>query len=284
MEKLLVCVDGSSYGDNIAAYAAWAAKRLNNAEIDLLHVLRRHSDYDAPSSDHTGAIGLGARSDLMAELVKVDQERGKLDQQKGRLILSHAEDELKKAGVQKINALHRRGSLADTVKEFENDADIIFIGKRGEQANPQSDFLGSNLEKVARSTHKPMFLVSRYMRPMNRFVIAYDGGDYADKAVEFACDEALLKAMQCHLITIGSDHQTEADNAVQRLEKSGFKVSRHSEMGGHIEDIVQSYVEAEEIDLLLMGGYSHSRVRTTLLGSTTAKLIKSCHISVMLFR
>ena len=283
MKKLLVCVDGSAYGDKIAAHAAWAAGRLN-AEIDLLHVLRRHSDYDAPSSDHTGAIGLGARSGLMADLVKVDQERGKLDQQKGRLILEHAEDTLKKAGVEKVNAFHRRGALADTVKEFENDADIIFIGKRGEQANPQSDFLGSNLEKVARSTHKPMFLASRYMRPMAKFVIAYDGKDNAGKAVDFACNSALLKGLQCHLITIGTDYQAETDDAVQKLEQSGFEVSRHSEADGHIEEVIKSYVEAEEIDLLLMGGYSHSRVRATLLGSTTAKLIKSCHIPVMLFR
>ena len=283
MKKLLVCVDGSSYGDNSAIHAAWAAKRLN-AEIDLLHVLRRHSDYDAPSSDHTGAIGLGARSDLMARLVKVDQERGKLDQQKGRLILEHAEAALKKAGAQKINALHRRGGLADTIKEFENDADIIFIGKRGEQANPQSDFLGSNLEKVARSTHKPLFLVSRYMRPMQKFAIAYDGKDNANKAVDFACDSKLLNGLQCHLITVGADHQTEAAAAVEKLEQAGFEVRHHIEASGHIEDVIKSYVEAKEIDLLLMGGYSHSRMRSTLLGSTTAKLIKSCHISVMLFR
>jgi nucleotide-binding universal stress UspA family protein len=283
MTKLLVCVDGSAYADNITTHAAWAAKRLN-AEIDLLHVLRRHSDYDAPSSDHTGAIGIGTRSDLMEELVKVDQERGKLDQQKGRLILEHAQETLKKAGIPQINALHRRGSLADTITEFENDADIIFIGKRGETANPQSEFLGSNLEKVARSVHKPLFLVSRYMRPIHKFVIAYDGKDNANKAVEFACRSDLLKGLECHIITVGSDHQVQADEAVQKLEQSGFTVIPHNETSGHIEDVIRSYVESKEIDLLLMGAYSHSRVRTMLLGSTTAKLIKSCHVPVMLFR
>lgn len=283
MAKLLVCVDGSAYADNITAYAAWAAKRLD-AEINLLHVLRRHSDYSAPSSDHTGAIGIGARSDLMEELVNVDQERGKLDQQKGRLILEHAEEEFKKADVQNVNPLHRRGSLSDTIKEFETDADIIFIGKRGEQANPESEFLGSNFEKVARSVHKPLFLVSRNMRPIHKFLIAYDGKDNANKAVELACNSDLLKGLECHMITIGTDHQSEVNEAVIKLKQAGHAVMAYNETSGHIEDVISSYIETNEIDLLLMGAYSHSRVRTMILGSTTAKLAKSCHVPVMLFR
>lgn len=283
MTKLLVCVDGSTYADNIITHAAWAAKRLN-AEIDLLHVLRRHSDYDAPSSDHTGAIGIESRSDLMEELVKIDQGRGKLDQQKGRLILEHAEEELKKAGVQKINPLHRRGGLSDTIKEFESDAGIIFIGKRGEQANPESEFLGSNLEKVARSIHKPLFLVSHYMRPIHKILIAYDGKDNANIAVEFACTSELLKGLECHLVAVGEDHQTEADAAVIKLKNAGYNVIHHHEKAGDVEEVIRSYVETKEIDMLLMGAYSHSRVRTMLLGSTTANLIKSCHVPIMLFR
>ena len=283
MTKLLVCVDGSAYADNITTHAAWAAKQLK-ASVDVLHVLRRHSDYDAPASDHSGAIGLGARSELMEELVKVDQERGKLDQQKGRLILEHAQEELKKAGISDINALHRRGSLADTITEFEDDTDIIFIGKRGENANPESEFLGSNLEKVARNIHKPLFLVSRYMRPVHKFVIAHDGKDNAKRAVEFACHSELLKGLECHIVTAGAEGNTHLDEAAQTLEKAGYTVIKKSEQNGPIEDVIQPYVESNEIDLLLMGAYSHSRMVTMLLGSTTAKLIKSCHVPIMLFR
>ena len=85
MPKLLTCIDGSGYADSICAYAAWFAKHLD-AEIDLLHVLRRHSDYQA-DSNLSGSIGLGARSQLLEELTQVDEARGKLDQEKGKLIL-----------------------------------------------------------------------------------------------------------------------------------------------------------------------------------------------------
>ena len=139
MTKLLVCIDGSGYADNICTNAAWAAQRLG-AEIDLLHVLRRHSDYQAPV-DHTGSIGVDARSDLLEELTKVDEERGRLDQQKGQIILDHGAAVLKKAGVDHVNILHRRGALVQTIQELEDQADIVFVGKRGEHANMDSCLL-----------------------------------------------------------------------------------------------------------------------------------------------
>jgi len=283
MKKLLVCIDGSAYADNVVSHAAWAANRLN-VGIDLLHVLHHPSDYQAPHDDHTGAIGLGARKDLMEELVKVDQQRAKLDQQKGHLILAHAEKKLKKLNVEKINPIHRRGSLPETIKDFEKDADIIFIGKRGEQANLESEFLGSNLEKVARSIHKPLFLVSRYLKPIHKFLIAYDGKDNANKAVDFACLSKLLQGLECHILTVGQDLPDASGPAIKKLQKAGYKVVSHHEDDGQVDKVIADYVAEKSMDLLLTGAYAHSRVRTLLLGSTTSKLIKSCHVPVMLFR
>ena len=132
MAKILVCIDGSVYADNLCTHAAWAAKNIN-AEIDLLHVLRRPSDYEAPT-DHTGLMGLEARSHLLDELTKVDEERGRLDQEKGKIILEHSAKILKEAGIETINRIHRRGSLVETIQEFEDSVDMIFMGKRGEHA------------------------------------------------------------------------------------------------------------------------------------------------------
>lgn len=283
MTKLLVCIDGSLYADNICTNAAWAAKRLN-AGIDLLHVLRRSSDYQAPHDDHTGAIGVDTRSDLMEELVKVDEERGRLDQQKGRLILEHGEKALKSAGIGKVNSIHRRGSLSETIKEMEDNVDMIFIGKRGEQANMDSEFLGSNLEKVARLIHKPLFVVSRFVRPIERFVIAFDGKENANKAVDFVVTSPLLKGLECHLLTVNQSETIETVEAAQNLQKAGFNVKVHSEKSDKIDQAIAAYIADNKIDLLITGAYSHSRIRSVLLGSTTASLIKACHVPLILIR
>jgi len=283
MTKILVCIDGSTYADNICANAAWAAQRMN-ADIDLLHVLRRNSDYQAPSADHTGAIGLGARSELLEELTKVDEERGRLDQQKGKIILQHGEKVLKDAGVKTVNLIHRRGSLVETVQELETGAEIIFMGKRGEHADLNSEFLGSNLEKVARAIHKPLFVVSSVVRPINRFLIAYDGKENVRKAVNYIASQPLLKGLECHLLAVEHTADIDTSASVQALEAAGFKVTLKTAQSSQPDQVIAAYVAENNIDLLVTGAYSHSRIRSILLGSTTASLIKACLVPLLLFR
>lgn len=285
MTKLLVCIDGSAYADNICTNAAWVAERLG-AEIDLLHVLRRHSDYKAPGNDHTGSIGLGARSDLLAELTKVDEGRGRLDQEKGRIILEHGEKILKASGAETVNLLHRRGSLVETIQELEPETDMVFIGKRGEHADTDSAFLGANLEKTARAIHKPLFVVSSVARPIERFVIAYDGKDSVRKAVDFIASSPLLKGLDAHLLAVesGDNDKINTSETEEKLKEAGFDVLVTHAKSAHPDQAIAAYVKDNDIDLLITGAYSHSRVRSLLLGSTTASLIKTCKVPLLLFR
>lgn len=283
MTTLLVCIDGSAYADNICANAAWVAKRLN-AEVNLLHVLRRHSDYEAPASDHTGSIGLGARSELLADLTKVDEERAKLDQKKGRIILEHAEKILRDAGVEKINLLHRRGSLVETLQELEPSIDMIFIGKRGEHANTESEYLGANLEKTARAIHKPLYVVSSVVRPIERVLIAYDGKDSVRKAVEYIANTQLFKGLEGHLLAVESGDTINTDESERTLKSAGFNLTITRQKNKHPDEAIAHYVKENNIDILITGAYSHSRVRNLLLGSTTASLIKTCKVPLLMFR
>jgi nucleotide-binding universal stress UspA family protein len=284
MTKFLVCIDGSAYADNLCTNAAWVAKQMN-AEIDLLHVLRRPSDYQAPT-DHTGLIGLDARSDLLEELTRVDEERGRLDQEKGKIILEHGAKILKEAGVEKINLNHRRGSLVETIQEFEDSVDMIFLGKRGEHADMDSVFLGANLEKVARAIHKPLFIVSSVVRPIKRFLIAYDGKDSIRKAIDYITKHPLLKkGLECHLLVVErAKGDIETSEAEQKLNQAGFTTILKTEQSHHVDQVISSYVVENQIDLLITGAYSHSRMHSLLLGSTTASLIKSCKVPLLLFR
>jgi nucleotide-binding universal stress UspA family protein len=284
MGKLLVCIDGSVYADNLCANAAWVAKQIN-AEIDLLHVLRRPSDYQAPT-DHTGLIGLDARSDLLEELTRVDEERGRLDQEKGKIILEHGAKILKEAGVETVNLIHRRGSLVETIQDFESSVEMIFMGKRGEHADMDSVFLGANLEKVARAIHKPLFIVSSVVRPITRFLIAYDGKDSVGKAIDYITEHPLLKkGLECHLLMVERGKgDIETSEAEQKLRTAGFTVILKTEQNHHADQVISSYVVENKIDLLITGAYSHSRMHSLLLGSTTASLIKSCKVPLLLFR
>ncbi len=282
MTTLLTCIDGSRYADSTCAYAAWFAKTMT-ASVDVLHVLRRHSDYEA-TRNLSGSIGLGARSGLLEELAQVDERRGKLDQEKGKLVLSHAQAILEATGVTANNTLHRRGGLVDTIQELEANYDLLFVGKRGEHANLDSHCLGSNLDKVARGVTKPLFVATEHYKPIQRLLIAYDGKSSTQKAIQFIASHLSLSAIECHVIAIQQTHPIDLAPAVDPLTQAGFAVVSHMFKSSQVNQVIADYVIAHDITLLALGAYSHSPLRQLLLGSTTSTLILNCNVPMLLFR
>lgn len=285
---ILACVDGSYYTDSVCAHAAWAAQRLQ-APVQILHVQPTHNDYAAPRN-LSGAIGLGEKSALLEKLTQVDEERGRLDQQKGKLILEHAKTELTNAGIggelTPITTLHRRGSLVETIAELDEHTQLILLGKRGEQADFATLHLGSNLERVVRSAQKPVMVAARGFNPINRFVIAYDGGSSTRKALAYLVQSPLLRGLECHLLKVGADN---ADNRAQladaerALQQAHFTV--HTSLRqGNVDEVLANYVKNEAIELLVMGAYGHTHIRTLIIGSTTSNMLRSCLVPVLMFR
>ncbi len=293
---ILACVDGSLYTDSVCDHAAWASQRLD-APIQLLHVQTPASTYSS-SRDLSGALGLGAKSALLEKLTQVDEARGKLDQQKGNLILAHAQemlsvhksadesaDELGGASAP-VETLHRRGSLVETISELEDSAQLIVLGKRGENANFATLHLGSNLERVARAAHEPILVAARAFQPIERFVIAYDGGPSTLKALSYAISSPLLQGLACHLLQIGSDNSANRqslEEAAAQLTQAGFAVEPRLQQG-QADEVIASYVQANDVNLLVMGAYGHSHIRTLIIGSTTSSMLRSCPIPVLMFR
>jgi nucleotide-binding universal stress UspA family protein len=281
---ILACVDGSRYTDSVCAHADWASRRLQ-APIQVLHVQAPHSEFAAPT-DFSGAIGLGEKSALLEKLTQMDEARGKLEQQKGKVILDHAKAELLAAGVDHVATLHRRGSLVETITELEATARLIVLGKRGEHADFATLHLGSNLERVVRAAHKPILVASRSFKAIQRFVIAYDGGASTEKAVAYVAANPLLRGLECHLLHIGpetTENHSRLAQAATTLKRGGFAVQPLLQQGP-VDDTIAAYVKANAIDLLVMGAYGHSQIRTLIIGSTTSNMLRSCPVPVLMFR
>jgi nucleotide-binding universal stress UspA family protein len=55
-------------------------------------------------------------------------------------------------------------------------------------------------------------------------------------------------------------------------------------MPGEPENVISDVIEREGYDLLVMGAFSHSRLRSLFLGSTTTEMIRSCKVPVVIVR
>lgn len=156
MARILACTDGSIYAESILDHAAWASARMGSASVRVLHVLDR-ATAEAPV-DRSGALGVNASEELLRELAELDAARGKVSLRRARALLTEAEARLKAAGVAQVDTVQRHGALVDTIVEFEDAADLLVVGKRGEAANFAVGHLGANLERVLCSSSLPVLL------------------------------------------------------------------------------------------------------------------------------
>ncbi len=282
--KIAAFIDGSIYSQSVCEHSAWIAGRLG-ASVELLHVLGRRETGSAPS-DLSGNIALGARTALLKELSELDEQRARLAQKRGRAILEDGEAAVRAAGIEAVTGRLRHGDVVDTVAEIEGDAELLVIGKRGEAADFARLHLGSNLERVVRSSHKPVFVAARAFKPIEKVLVAYDGGPSSMKAVDAMSRSLLFAGLSVELLMAGTDN-SEARNRLADAEavlRGGGIKAESAIVPGQAETVIAEHVEAAGIGLLVMGAYGHSRIRSLIIGSTTTEMLRSCKIPVMLYR
>ena len=284
INKLMAMVDGSLYSPSVCDHAAWIANK-TNATVELVHVLtQRGAEND--TSNLSGSIGLGARTSLMEELVELDAQKAKLSHKIGRAILDDAKTRLNADGVEAVTTRLRHGEVIEAVEEYEDDIDLIVIGKRGTAAEHNMQHLGPNLERVVRATKKPVLVAARAFKPINRLLVAFDGGDSVMKAINHLAENELFRGVKCLLLNVGPESSKGGQTvhqAADKLRAAGLTVEAASELG-QPDEVISYHVESDGFDLLVMGAYGHSHIRNLIIGSTTTSMVRSCKIPVLLFR
>lgn len=290
MKPILICTDGSTFAETSYRYGADMANQLKAQEtaIDVLCVTDIRSQQVVSTGNFSGSIGIDASENLLNRLVELEHEKAKLNHRRARLILQTAVQTLKAEGINTINPIHKTGFLVDCLEEFEHNYDLIVLGKRGENADFASGHLGGNVERIIRSGHKPCLVTPLEYQPMERVLLAYDGSPTAQKLLQFMRESPLFKGMDVHVVKVAKSKDsptvnTRLQEAKQALQESGFNpvICR---LEGEPEKAIASYITEQNISLLLMGAYGHSRIRNLVIGSTTAQMLRSSNIPVLLFR
>lgn len=289
MSKITACIDGSEYTNAVCTMAGWASKRMN-VPVALLHTVADHhavhSLIDSGAVDYSGQIGLGAKSDLLQKLADLDEQHGKLAQQRGQLVLEHASQILDRLDV-KHSSLHRRGDFIELANEQCADSDLFIAGKRGEKGAGARGILGSHVEALARSIQKPLLVTPHAPEDVTQVMIAYDASASSEKAVAFAASNPLLAGLECHMVMVCKDagaKKGRLTDAEKTLSDAGLSVQSQVIESASVDEAVTSYIEEKNIHMLLMGAYGHSPIRRFFLGSTTSAQIAKTQVPVLLFR
>lgn len=284
MPAILACTDGSTYAPGVYQHAAWAATRLT-AGVEVLHVINHHRELGL-TNDLSGAIGFNATTQLTEELARLEETQGRVARLKGKAILDAAREQLTAAGVTNIMLTQRHGTVVETLGELEPHAELVVVGKSGDHAVLAPGQVGGHLENLIRTSVRPVLVAERIFKPIQRFLIAFDNSPSAHKALAYATTSPLLRGLVCHLVMVGradAAHETALTEARDQLARAGYAVTAKL-LPGSPTPVIAELVKSAGIDLLVMGAYGHSQIREFFVGSTTTKLVRTCPVSVLMFR
>ncbi len=281
MKKLLICTDGSNYAQECCRYGAWLAKK-TEADIEVLYVTDLRQFQMPTMADLSGSLGIQPYEGMITQLRDLEEHKSKFVEDSAIKIF-------KSEGLADRTSFHHEtGLLVDSIEEYASRADLILLGKRGENANFATEHLGSMLERVVRAADKPCLVTSRKFHPINRALVAYDGGSSGKAALEFIIQSKLFRSFNLHVVTVDEKHDqgqasTWLSEANEMLRANGVSAECQL-LEGDVESAVADYVDRTETDLLIAGAYGHSRIRKLLIGSTTSELLRHCRIPVLCFR
>jgi nucleotide-binding universal stress UspA family protein len=284
MNEIFACVDGSRVTESVCDAAVWVATHVE-APLTVLHALEHDT---APlTGDLSGSIGLGAREDLLAEMIELESQKAALELRQGKLVLEAVSSRAEHQGIHRINAMQRHGLLAETLSDLEEQIRVLVIGRQGEAHEVFSNAIGSHIESVIRTLHRPVLVVAEGWEAPESFMLAYDGSATADKALQMVSESPLLKGLNCHLVAVKTQSTVAIESALAeasaRLSVAGFKVTA-AMLEGAVVDRLIDYQSDQSIDLTIMGAYGHSRIRQFFVGSQTTKMLSRSQTPLLLLR
>lgn len=189
----------------------------------------------------------------------------------------------------------------------EEDIDLIVMGTHG-RTGVERYLLGSVTEKVVRLSDVPVLTVkaeddSEVTYPYTDVLVPTDGSQGAEAAIGPAVDIAHTYDARLHALCVvdtmalGVDVRSyaildaleeSAQSAVETIEAQATHASV-SEIETAIEHGnpyrgIRSYVQAHDIDLVVMGTHGRSGIERYLLGSVTEKTVRTSPAPVMTVR
>lgn len=280
--NIFAYVDRSSHAESVCEHAAWAAQQLG-ATVELIHAIDHPAGVD--KRDFSGFHSIDAPESVLEDRVQLDEMQNRVLIEEGRQLLDAAAERTRQAGAANVAQRLFQGTVVEHLQQHHQDALLVVVGKRGEGAHRDPHHLGRNLERIVRSAHRPVLIAAPVFTPIERALLAWDGGRSSVGVVQFLVDQPLLRDVPITMLHVdaGRNQLEQAVNDVAKhLTSTQMDVTVKQATGTPAAAIL---IEAEEqqADLVVMGAYGHSRIRSLIIGSTTTEVLMKSPDAMLVF-
>lgn len=172
----------------------------------------------------------------------------------GAAMLGRATERVRAAGLH-ADVVLRQGDPDMELAALAKDADAVLVGRRG--SHTQGAELGLTVASLIKVAERCVIVCGARPSPMRACAIAFDGGDTARRALDFAATFASILQSTIHIIYATSDHAAGVQVvgvAEAILSLQGVAFVTHIEPGTPGE-VVARVVERTKCDALFAGAH-----------------------------
>lgn len=280
--KILVPVDGSDYSWKALEQAIEVAKEEGSTIHGLFVTDARlmeapflaaiPSDDPIPSSD--------------SSLVQLTLEMSRRVNERGDKILARFAGHCQKSNVH-ATVERVEGVTSQVILERAKEVELVVMGRRGEGAPWAGPLLGSTFEAVVRHISVPVLAARSKTFSINRILIAFDGSDRAEDALKIAIHLAGEKKNRSIVFLTVDEGYAWLKQAYEKGESQFNEQSVKAKslfVKGHAAEEIVRISQAENCDLIVIGGYGRRRFIEMLFGSTVDDVMRGAGCPVLICR
>lgn len=275
IKSILLSADGSIYTDAVLTHGIQLAKAFKS-RLQVLSIVDIRIFEWAVAMGTNGFVPIIPSTLYQEESQKMLESKAKAVLKKCSSILNREKVDFK---TEKI-----RGSPVDIICEKSHLVDLLIMGARGEFAKWESKLVGATLEAVVRQGNKPILIATQKFKKISKILIAYEGSDKANKALQLAGFFATKLKAPIVILTVNDNEQIRnkfLQEANSYLEAYEIPVELMGIAGNTEKEIVKVSKESN-CDLIIMGAFGHSRIHEAILGSTTEQVMRKSEVPVLL--
>jgi len=267
LRSILVGLDGTEYCEAAAALAIDWAKRFE-ATVAAIGIV------DSPMirSPQSEPVG-GQQLEEQLESKHVQQAK-----QEVQHYLEGFRGRCKEQGV-KFELIKESGTPYEQILQESERFDLIMLGEETHFHYEQERNPGETLNKVLKTSVRPVVTVPKAGRQGDGILVAYDGGMSSARAVQFMVGSGLQKLGPVHILSADRDSKQKAEGHAQRLadylshhEVQARPLAKHSER--EVGDIILDEADRLGVGLIIMGAFGSAALLELIFGSVTQKVVE----------
>ncbi|KQX21477.1 universal stress protein [Variovorax sp. Root434] len=182
------------------------------------------------------------------------------------------------------------GATVDAVVRHGRASDLVVLGQ-DDESDAMDTTVHGLVQQVLMEAGRPLLIVpcaGNFSAPAKNVVVTWDGSRESAIAIHTALP-ALLGASRVTLVSYrhpgeeGDEQRLLIPEMIQFLQRHGIQARSEREVTEiDIADALLSRISNLGADLLVMGGYGHSRFRERVLGGVTRQILAQMTVPVLM--